>query len=197
MPRVIQQGPELTFLRDLPLSRGALEFARERHGEQRRESDGAPFMLHPLEAASMLDRASFPDPVVAAAVLHDVLEDTDVREAELECRFGPEVSRLVALVSDDLAIPGEEERKDDVRDRVRRAGGDALALYAADKVCKVRELRVLIANGLPADQAAVKEQRYRKSLAMLEKAMPDHRLVELLRFELEALEQLPPGVSGG
>jgi len=86
-----EHGPELSFLRDLPQSREAVEFARERHGAQRRESDGAPFLLHPLEAASMLDRAEFPDPVVAAAVLHDVLEDTDVREAELECRFGSDV----------------------------------------------------------------------------------------------------------
>ena len=110
MPRATQHGPELTFLRDLPLSREAVEFARERHGEQRRASDGASFLLHPLEAASMLDRASFPDPVVAAAP-HDVLEDTNVREAELECRFGPEVSNLVAVVSDDLSIAGEEQRR--------------------------------------------------------------------------------------
>lgn len=197
MQHATGHGPELSFLRDLPLSREAVEFARERHGAQRRESDGAPFLLHPLEAASMLDRVEFPDPVVAAAVLHDVLEDTDVRETELECRFGSDVSRLVAVVSDDVSIPDEERRKDDVRERVRRAGGDALAVYAADKVCKVRELRVLIVNGLPADQAEVKEDRYRKSLAMLEQAMPGHRLVELLRFELEALDQLPPGADGG
>jgi (p)ppGpp synthase/HD superfamily hydrolase len=190
--RTTEHGPELSFLRDLPLSREAVEFARERHGEQRRESDGAPFLLHPLEAASMLDRASFPDPVVAAAVLHDVLEDTDVREAELERRFGPEVSGLVAVVSDDFSIAGDERRKEDVRERVRRAGGDALALYAADKVCKVRELRVMIANGLSAEEAKVKERRYRKALAMLTEAMPAHRLVDLLRFELEALDQLPP-----
>lgn len=196
MQRATKDGPQLSFLRDLPLTREAVQFARERHGAQRRESDGAPFLLHPLEAASMLDRASFPDAVVAAAVLHDVLEDTDVREAELECRFGPEVSRLVALVSDDFSIPDEEQRKDEVRERVRRAGGDALAVFLADKICKVRELRMLIANGLPATRAEVKENRYRKALEMLEQAMPGHRLVEQLRFEVEALDQLPPGSNG-
>ena len=74
MHRATEHGSELSFLRDLPLSREAVEWARERHGAQRRGSDGASFPLHPLEAASMLDRAEFPDPVVAAAVLHDVLE---------------------------------------------------------------------------------------------------------------------------
>jgi (p)ppGpp synthase/HD superfamily hydrolase len=182
----------MTFLRDLPLSRRAVAFARERHGKQRRESDGAPFLVHPLEAASMLERASYPDHVIAAAVLHDVLEDTDAREAELESQFGPGVSRLVLSVSDDFSIPDEERRKDDVRERVRRAGGDGLAVFAADKVCKVRELRMLIANGLAPERAQIKVRRYRKSLAMLEQELPDGRLVELLRFELEALEQLPP-----
>jgi (p)ppGpp synthase/HD superfamily hydrolase len=195
--RTVAQDPDLTFLRDLPLSQRALAFARERHGEQRRASDGAPFLLHPLEAASMLERASYSDPVVAAAVLHDVLEDTDVRSAELESRFGSDVSRLVGLVSDDVSIDGEEARKDDVRERVREAGGDALAVYAADKICKVRELRMLIANGLEADQAQIKERRYRKSLGMLEHELPGNGLVELLRFELEALEQLPPEIDSG
>jgi (p)ppGpp synthase/HD superfamily hydrolase len=195
--RTVTQDPALTFLRDLPVSQRAVAFARERHGEQRRGSDGAPFLLHPLEAASMLERASYSDPVVAAAVLHDVLEDTDACNAELESRFGSDVSRLVGLVSDDLSIDGEEARKDDVRERVREAGGDALVVYAADKICKVRELRMLIANGLGADQAQIKERRYRKSLGMLEHELPANRLVELLRFELEALEQLPPEISDG
>jgi hypothetical protein len=56
----------------------------------------------------------------------------------------------------------------------------------------VRELRILIAAGLDPDAARTKLRRYRKSLAMLEQATPASGLVELLRFELEALETLPP-----
>jgi hypothetical protein len=102
----------------------------------------------------------------------------------------------VALVSDDPAIPDEERRKDDVRERVRRAGGYAAVVYAADKVSKVRELRMLLAQGLGHDEAAVKLRRYRRSLEMLEQAIPRSRVVELLRFELEALEKLPPERPG-
>jgi hypothetical protein len=75
---------------------------------------------------------------------------------------------------------------------VRRAGGDGLVVFAADKVSKVRELRFLIARGLGDDQAQIKLGRYRSALEMLEQELPDSRLVELLRFEVEALEQLPP-----
>jgi hypothetical protein len=99
---------------------------------------------------------------------------------------------MVALVSDDLSIEDEEQRKDEVRDRVRRAGGHALVVYAADKVSKVRELRMLIAAGLDPDAAGIKLRRYRRSLAMLERATPATAVVELLRFEVEALETLPP-----
>jgi (p)ppGpp synthase/HD superfamily hydrolase len=84
-------------------------------------------MIHPLEAASMVERSGYPDHVVAAAVLHDVLEDTDTQRRELRERFGPEVAELVEVLSDDPAITYQDARRDDVRERVRRAGGDALS----------------------------------------------------------------------
>lgn len=174
------------------MTRAAIEYARSRHGDQRRAADGAPFLVHLVEVASLLERSGYPDHVVAAAVLHDVLEDTDTDAAELEGRFGSEVCELVAVVSDDPAIPDEEARKDEVRERVRRAGGYAPSVYAADKVSKVRELRIMIARGLDEDEARIRLQRYRRSLEMLQDSLPDSQLVETLRFELEALETLPP-----
>lgn len=182
----------MSFARELPLTQRATAFAYERHGDQRREGDGAPFLVHPLEVASYLAREGYPDVVVAAAILHDVLEDTNVERSELQAKFGPQVCRLVSLVSDDPTIPDEERQKDDVRERVRNAGGDAAVVYAADKVSKVRELRMLLASGLDPRQAETKSRRYRKSLEMLEQTIPRTRVVELLRFELEALELLPP-----
>jgi (p)ppGpp synthase/HD superfamily hydrolase len=184
--------PDLSFVRELPLTKAAIEYAQSRHGDQRRAADGAPFLVHLLEVASLLERSGYPDHVVAAAVLHDVLEDTDTDTAELRSRFGAEVCDLVAVVSDDPAIADEEARKDEVLERVRRSGGYAPAVFAADKVSKVRELRILIARGLALEESRVKLRRYRKALEMLDEAMPQTRLVEILRFELEALETLPP-----
>ena len=172
--------------------RSAAAFAHERHRGQQRQADGAAFVAHPLEVAALLERSHYPDHVVAAAVLHDVLEDTDAQRSDLESRFGPEVAELVALVSDEPAIADEEQRKDDVRERVRRAGGYAPVVYASDKVSKVRELRTLMTRGLDRSEAEVKLRRHRRSLDMLEQAIPGNRIVELLRYELEALEQLPP-----
>jgi (p)ppGpp synthase/HD superfamily hydrolase len=182
----------LSFDEDLPLTQAAIEFASERHAGQRRRADQAPFVLHPIEAGAILERSGYPDHVIAAAVLHDVLEDTDSERSELEARFGPDVAELVATVSDDPAISDTEAQKDDVRERVRRAGGYAQAVYTADKISKVRELRLMIARGIGGDAVAVKEERYRKALAMLEEEIPGSQLVEALRFELETLETLPP-----
>ena len=182
----------LSFADHLPLTQAAIEFARERHAGQRRPADEAPFMVHPLEAGSSLERSGYPDHVVAAGVLHDVLEDTEAQRSELEERFGPAVAELVATVSDDPSMSDAEAQKDDVRERVRRAGGYAQAVYAADKISKVRELRLMMARGAGDDSVAVRRERYRKALEMLEDEIPGSRLVGLLRFELEALDALPP-----
>lgn len=141
----------------------------------------------------MLARSGYPDHVVAAAILHDVLEDTGSDAQELKAAFGTEVCALVAAVSDDPQIHDEEERKAELRERVAGLGGYASVVYAADKVSKVRELRVTLARTGPSEEIERKLGRHRASLAMLEESGTDRRLVDLLRFELEALAILPPG----
>ena len=190
-----EDDPNLSFVRELPLTRAALEFAKERHAGQRRDADDASFVLHPLEVASLLDRSNYPDFVVAAAVLHDVLEDTDVQRTELEERFGSAVGDLVAAVSDDPSIEDEEERKDRLRENVGSQGGYAAAVYAADKISKVRELRTLLARGATRAEIEPRVRRHQKSLEMLEGTIPGSRLVRALRFELEVLDELPPAGS--
>src|ERR1700753_1237737 len=96
------------FAQDLPKTRRALEFAGSRHRDQHRGGDGAVFLVHPAEVASLLARLGYPDDVVAAAVLHDVLEDTDAQFGDLRSRFGTRVAELVAVVSDDPAIADDD-----------------------------------------------------------------------------------------
>ena len=182
---------ELSFGDELPLTQAATRFARRRHAGQRRAGDRAPFVIHPLEVAALLERAGCSDAVVAAGVVHDVLEDTETVYAELASEVGREVADLVVVVSDAPGIEDEEERKRDVRERVRRHGGAALLIYAADKVSKVRELRTAAALATGDEDVPVKLARHRASLAMLELEIPEHHLVELLRSEIRALEQVP------
>ena len=151
--------------------------------------------MHPLEVAALLARAHYPDHVVAAAVLHDVLENTDEDFGDLETRFGSDVAELVAAVSDDPSIADVEARKRKLRERVAHLGGYALAVYAADKISKVREIRLALATGVTPAKLQGRLDRHRASLAMLEEAIPGSRLVETLRFEIEALAELPPAAQ--
>ncbi|MGH2714127.1 MAG: HD domain-containing protein [Thermoleophilaceae bacterium] len=134
----------IDFVERSPLTREALRFANERHAGQTRELDDLPFVTHPVEVACLLHEAGYSDEVVAAGVLHDVLEDTDAEHGELEARFGRRVADLVDAVSDDPSIEDRAERKAALRLQVARAGECAAALFAADKVSKARELRLRI-----------------------------------------------------
>src|SRR5690349_5100160 len=120
-----------TFVAELPMTRDALEFAAERHAGQRRETDRAPFILHPLEVAHLLRGRGYPDHVVAAGVLHDVIEDADVPYEELVERFGAEVAGLVREVSEPVAEGSYADRKARLREAVAEASADALAVFAA------------------------------------------------------------------
>ena len=186
-----------SFVDSLPITRSALEYAAEHHEGQRRVSDDAAFILHPLEVAQLLRGRGYPDEVVAAGVLHDSLEDTDATPLELEQRFGPAVAALVCSVSEPAAGGTYAQRKARLRAGLSHAGPDSLAVYAADKVAKVRELRMTLAAG--GDAPGQKLEHYEASLALLERRLPGHPLVRQLRFELEALELLPPrrASSGG
>ena len=124
-----------------PLTRRALDYATEHHAGQRRDTDGAPYVMHPVEVASLLYDAGYPDHVVAAGVLHDVLEDTDAERAEIESGFGPEVAGLVTALTEDDSIEDSRERKAALRLQVAKAGDEAAAVFAADKVSKAREMR--------------------------------------------------------
>ncbi len=189
-----------SFSSQLPVTAEAVRFARDWHRGQQRASDEAPFVLHPLEVGVLLHNCGAPDEVVAAGVLHDVIEDTSASLPEIRHRFGAHVEGLVAAVTEDPAIEPEDERKAALRRQVQTAGHDAAMIFAADKVSKVRELRTRIANAhhagepLPED-APEKLARYDAGLEMVEHVLPAHPLVRQLRFELEALHALPPGQS--
>ncbi len=87
-----------------PKTVAALAYAAELHAGQRRQADGAPFILHPLEVCGLLYHAGAPDHVLAAGVLHDTIEKTDANAADLRARFGIPVATLVLAVSEDQRI---------------------------------------------------------------------------------------------
>src|SRR5437764_11294816 len=92
---------------DFDLLRRAFAFASEKHAAQTRVS-GEPYITHPVAVAQILAGLEMDLPTLAAALLHDVVEDTSVTTEELAERFSPEIAGLVdgvtklALVHTDL-----------------------------------------------------------------------------------------------
>ena len=196
-PTLAGQDRDPDFARHRPRMFAALEFAQQRHAGQHRESDHAPFVMHPIEVATILDGAGYLDEVIAAGVLHDVLENTDTTPREITDRFGSDVAVLVTAVTEDPTIENDADRKAALRVQVARAGETAAAVFAADKISKVRELSLRAARG-PLDPASrEKLAHYEASLEMLSEEMPGHKLVGQLRQSLEALHAVQAGDAQG
>lgn len=124
------------------LIRDALELAERAHaGQVRSGSGGMAYIHHPVAVAELLAEHGYGEQTVAAALLHDVVEDSETTVGEIATRFGEPVAELVEAMTDDESVEPYERRKDELRRRVREAGGDAPAIYAADKLSNVRVLR--------------------------------------------------------
>ena len=171
----------------LPMAQAAIAFATARHAGQHREIDHAPFITHPIEVGCLLRGDGQPDEIIAAGLLHDVLEKTATTSAELQGRFGPHIARLVESVSDDPSIGDYESRKRELRDRVARSDSNTCAIFAADKISKVRELAQLPARRLGETKVRAELAHYRASLEMLRRVDGDVRLVDCLDAELKLL----------
>jgi len=129
----------------------AVEYARQLHTEYRKGTD-IPYMAHLLGVAALVmgeagGRTPVTEDMVIAALLHDAVEDHGgtPRLHEIEQRFGPEVSRMVAALSDTFAEDhdkkeGWEDRKNNYLARLRDEPDDVLLISAADKLYNAKAI---------------------------------------------------------
>ena len=97
------QGPY-----DIGLVIRAVEFAAQKHRMQRRkDSDASPYINHPIALMHVLciDGGITEPVILAAAALHDTIEDTETTEKELRTMFGDEIASLVLEMTDDKSLP--------------------------------------------------------------------------------------------
>jgi GTP diphosphokinase / guanosine-3',5'-bis(diphosphate) 3'-diphosphatase len=167
------------FIAGSELLRGAFELARYAHHGPPREGDTD--VTHPVEVARLLHDNGFEEEVVAAALLHDVVEDTSLDLAAIAGPFGPDVAGLVAEMTEDPRIGSYEQRKAEHRSRVAKDRRVA-AIYAADKVANTRGLK---SRG---DVPPEKLRHYIETLRTLSEAQPDLPFLEPLAQELSEIE---------
>ncbi len=132
------QESEVVFLLD------ALQFSAARHRHQRRKGAAAsPYINPPIEVARALaaEGGVRDIEVLAAAMLHDTIEDTATSAAEIEGRFGARVASLVVEVSDAKELPAAERKRLQV-ERAASLTVGARLIRLGDKLCNVRDLRL-------------------------------------------------------
>ena len=120
----------------------ALDFAAQKHRDQRRkDKDASPYINHPIQLANVLRReGGVADPVViAAALLHDTVEDTETTWQELRGEFGDEIANIVQEVTDVQWLKKIVRKRLQVA-KARHASEAARLVKLADKICNLRDV---------------------------------------------------------
>lgn len=136
----------------------ALAFAAYKHRLQRRKDpEASPYINHPIALAHVLsNEAGMTNAkLLAAAILHDTIEDTETTYEELRDRFGKTIAGVVREVSDDKALPKVERKRLQI-EHAKQLSRRARLVKLADKICNVRD----VAANAPRDWPLARRREY-------------------------------------
>ena len=130
---------------DTTLLDRAIVFAVRAHAGTERRGKGFPYIVHPMEAVEIVATMTPDQELLAAAALHDTVEDTDVTVEQIRTEFGDRIASLVASESDIVldGLPAEDSwyaRKQAAIDRLARASHDAKIVALGDKLSNMRAI---------------------------------------------------------
>lgn len=130
---------------DTDLLDRAIIFAVKAHHNTERRGKGFPYIVHPMEAVEIVATITSNQELLAAAVLHDTIEDTNVTVEELRAEFGDRIANLVHAESDQFTEGVSEEdswhdRKQAAIDRLASAPHDAKIVALGDKLSNMRAI---------------------------------------------------------
>lgn len=132
--------------KELTLLDSAIIFATKAHSGTTRKGTNVPYIVHPIEAASIVSAMTDDEEVIAAAVLHDVLEDTEATEDDLLAHFGRRITELVIGESEDkrrnfpASLTWKIRMQETITFLETEAGTDAKMLALADKLSNLRSI---------------------------------------------------------
>ncbi len=123
----------------------AIDFAVKAHAGTERRGKGFPYIVHPMEAMAIVATITPDQELLAAAALHDTVEDTDVTVEEIRSLFGDRIASIVASESDSLPAGLSEEeswhgRKQAAIDRLAMASRDSKIVALGDKLSNMRAI---------------------------------------------------------
>lgn len=130
---------------DTSLLDKAILFATRAHSGTERRGKGFPYIVHPMEAVEIAATMTSNQELLAAAILHDTVEDTDVTIGQIRSEFGERVARLVENESDKQIEGRPEEdtwrgRKQAAINRLKAADHDSKIVALGDKLSNMRAI---------------------------------------------------------
>lgn len=120
----------------------AMDFAEEYHRGQKRKYTGEPYIVHPFSVAGLVRSVTSDESVIAAALLHDTVEDTTATLEDIECDFGAGVMFLVEMVTD-VSRPehgNRAVRKKMDLDHIAKACPEAQTIKLADLIDNTKSI---------------------------------------------------------
>lgn len=124
----------------------AIIFATNAHSGEKRKGTDIPYILHPLEVAAIVATMTDDINIIAAAVLHDVLEDTPITVEQLECEFGTVIAQLVLSETENKRIGQSAQdtwkiRKQETIEHLKYKASEAEKMIAlGDKLSNIRAI---------------------------------------------------------
>ena len=130
---------------DTTLLDRAIVFAVRAHAGTERRGKGFPYIVHPMEAVEIVATMTRDQELLAAAALHDTVEDTDVTIEQIRSEFGDRIASLVDSETDTVFSGSAAEeswhaRKQAAIDRLARASHDAKIVALGDKLSNMRAI---------------------------------------------------------
>lgn len=118
----------------------ALEFAAKAHGDQKRKYTGEPYINHPIAVADLVFVAGYNHKVVAAAILHDTVEDTPVTLRDIQKDFGIEVADIVYWLTEPEVEGNRAFRKAAYAKQLSLARFEAKSIKLADLIDNTKSI---------------------------------------------------------
>ena len=135
----------------------ALEFAKKAHeGQVRKGEKNKPMINHPIAVAKILEDFGADDNFIAAAYLHDVVEDTKYTMSDIITEFGNDIANIVSSDTEHDKSLTWEERKQDTINRVKNETYENKMLICADKINNIEDMRKIYDKNGKYDFSAFK-----------------------------------------
>lgn len=170
----------------------ALDFSARHHADQRRKGrENVPYINHPIRVAYYLATvAEIEDPqLIAAAILHDTVEDTSAGADEIRAEFGEKIAELVGEVTDDKSL-AKRVRKQKQIDHAPQVSWAASQLKLADKLSNVED----ISQAPPADWSLARRREYIEWTEQVVERLPEPH-PELAKAYRAAVERAKAGLA--